>query len=116
MQCQGDPSLRKKPSLKRQGSMVQDTSNERPLKRRPCDDDNRDMRLVRREIAGIKETLEEMASEARDDRQHLISTLEEHDFAGIKESLDEMIYDAREERDNIHSMLAELLAEVQERD
>ena len=97
--------------------MVQDPSNERPLKRRHLaspDDDN--MRWVRCEIAGIKETLEEMASEAREDRQNLISTLEELDFAGIKESLDEMTYDAREERDNLHSMLAELLAEVQERE
>jgi hypothetical protein len=98
--------------------MVQDASNERPLKRRrlapSCDDDN--MRWVRHEIAGVKETLEEMASEAREDRQQVISTLDELDFAGIKESLDEMTYDAREERDNLHSMLEELLAEVQERE
>lgn len=72
------------------------------------------MRWVQREIAGIKETLEEMASEARDDRQCLISTLEELDFAGVKESVDEMAYNAREERDNIQIMLAELLAEVQD--
>ena len=59
-----------------------------------------------------------MASEAREDRQHLISTLEELDFAqaGIKESLDEMAYDVKEERDNLHSMLADLLAEIQERE
>lgn len=74
------------------------------------------MRWVRSEIAGIKETLEEMASEAREDRQHLIDTLEELDFAGIKENLDEMIYDAREERDNLHSMLADFVAEAQERE
>jgi hypothetical protein len=80
----------------------------------PCDDDN--MRWVRREIAGIKETLEEMDAEAREDRQHLISMMEELDFAGIKESLGELTYDAKEERDNLHSMLAELLAEVQERE
>lgn len=97
--------------------MVQDASNERPLKRRrlaPCDDDH--MRWVQHEIAGVKETLEEMASEAREDRQYFISKFEELDFAGIKESLDEMTYDAREERDNLHSMLEELLAEVQERE
>jgi hypothetical protein len=97
--------------------MVQDASDERPLKRwhpAPSDDDN--MRWVRCEIASIKETLKEMASEAREDRQHLISTLEELDFPGTKESLDEMTYEAREERDNLHSMLAELLAEVQEMD
>jgi hypothetical protein len=72
------------------------------------------MKWVRREIAGIKESLEEIASEAREDRQQLISTLEEFDFAGIKEGLDEMTYDAREERDNFHNMLADILAEVQE--
>ena len=92
---------------------------ERPLKRQrlaPCDNDN--MRWVRREIAGIKETLEEMASEVRENRQHLISMLEELDFAqaGIKESLDEMAYNVKEERDNLHSMLADLLAEIQERE
>ena len=95
--------------------MVQGPSNERPLKRQrltPHDDDN--MRWVRREISGIKETLEEMASEAREDREIFISMFEELDFAGIKESLDEMTYDAREERDNLHSMMAELLAEVQQ--
>jgi len=97
--------------------MVQGPSNERPSKRRRlapcgCDDDNRDMKWVRREIARIKETLEEMASEAREDRQKSISMLEELDFGEIKESLDEMTYDAREERENIHSMLAELLSEV----
>ena len=99
--------------------MVQGPSNERPLKRRrltprDCDDDN--MKWVRREIAGIKETLKEMASEAREDRRKIISTLEELDFSGIKESLDEMTYDAREERECLHDMLAELLAEVQERE
>lgn len=96
--------------------MVQD-SNEHPLKRQhltPHDDDN--MRCVRREIAGIKEALEEMASEAREDRRKFISTLEELDFSGIQESLDEMTYDAREERESLHNMLAELLAEVQERE
>ena len=117
--CQGhgNPSLRKKPLLKRQGSTVQDPSNEHPLKRRHLtlrDDDN--MRWVQREIAGIKEALEEMASEAREDRQIFINALEELDFAGIKESLDEMTYDAKEERESLHNMLAELLAEVQERE
>jgi predicted AlkP superfamily pyrophosphatase or phosphodiesterase len=94
--------------------MVQDPSNERPLKRRRLAHRDDNMRWVQSEIADIKETLEEMASEAREGRQHLISTLEELDFAGIKESLDEMTYDAREERDNLHSMLEELLAEVQD--
>ena len=97
--------------------MVQGPSNERPLKRQrltphDCDDDN--MKWVRCEIAGIKETLKEMASEAREDWQQFISTLEELNFGEIKASLDEMTYDAREERENIHSMLAELLAEVQQ--
>ena len=44
------------------------------------------MKWMRREIASIKETLEEIASEAR------------------------------EERDNIHTALADILAEVQEWD
>jgi len=97
--------------------MVQGPSNEHPSKRRrltPRDNDN--MSWVRREISGIKETLEEMASEAREDREKIISMFEELDFAGIKESIDEMTYDAREERDNLHSMMAELLAEVQQTD
>ena len=34
--------------------------------------------------------------------------LEGLDFAGIKESLDEMTYNAREERETLHNMLAEL--------
>ena len=117
--CQGhgNPSLRKKPLLKRQGSTVQDPLNEHPLKRQhltPHDDDN--MRWVQCEIAGIKEALEEMASKAREDRQKFISMLEELDFVGIKESLDEMTYDVREERGTLHNMLADLLAEVQERE
>ena len=114
--CQGhgNLSLRKKPLLKRQGSTVQDPSNEHPSKRRHLTArDNDNMRWVQREIAGIKEALEEMASEAREDRRKFISTLEELDFAGIKESLDKMTYDAREERETLHNMLAELLAEVQ---
>jgi hypothetical protein len=57
-----------------------------------------------------------MASEAREDRQIFINALEELDFAGIKESLDEMTYNAKEERESLHNMLAELLAEVQERE
>ena len=38
------------------------------------------MTWVRREIASIKETLAEMASEAREDKRNLISTLEEADL------------------------------------
>lgn len=99
--------------MKHQGSIA---SNEHPLKRRcltPCDDNNSDMKWVQHEIASIKKTLEEMVSEAREDRDRIISMFEELDVAGIKESLDNMTYDAREERENIHSMLAELLAKVQ---
>ena len=70
------------------------------------------MKWVWHEISGIKETLEEMASKAREDKEKFISMFKELDFAGIKESLNEMTYDSREERENIHSMLAELLAEV----
>ena len=97
--------------------MVQNPSNEHLLKRRHLTlHDNDNMRWVQREIASIKEALEEMASEAREDRRNFISTLEDLDFAGIKESLDEMTYDVREERESLHNMLAELLAEVQERE
>ena len=52
--------------------MVQGPSNEHPSKRQhltPRDNDN--MGWVRREISGIKETPEEMASEAREDREKL---------------------------------------------
>lgn len=76
------------------------------------------MRWVRDEIAGIKETLEEMASEAREDRENHRSTKEdsELDLAGIKESLDEVTYGAKEDRDDLFSMLTEILAEVQQWD
>ena len=57
------------------------------------------MKWVRREISGIKETLKEMASKAREDKEKIISMFEELDFAGIKESLDKMTYDSgRRER------------------
>ena len=38
------------------------------------------------------------------------------DIACIKENLEEIFYEAREERDNFSNMLAELLAEIQHRD
>ena len=57
-----------------------------------------------RDIAGIKKTLEDMASEVRED------------IACIKENLEEISYEAREERDNINNMLAEILTEIQHRD
>ena len=72
------------------------------------------MRWVWPGISGIKETLEEMASEAREDREKIISMFEELNFAAIKESLDKMTYDARKERDNLNNMMAELLAEAQQ--
>ena len=97
--------------------MVQGPLNEHPSKRRRLTPHNNDnMSWVRHEISGIKETLKEMASKAREDREKIISMFEELDFAGIKESIDEMTYNAREERDNLHSMMAELLAEVQQTD
>jgi len=109
-----------RPLIKRRGSTVQDPSNERYMKRRLTTTstlrDNHDMKWVQNEIAGIKETLDEMASEAREDRRNLSSTLEEVDFPGIKESLDEMTYGAREERDNLQYMLADILVEVQHRE
>jgi len=89
--CQGDHSLNNKPLLKRQAFAIQD---ERPLKIQvlvPRRDNNNcdcagDMGRVRQEIASIKETLEELA------------------------------FEVREERDNLHSVLADILAEVQEWD
>ena len=99
--------------------MVQDPSNERPLKRprlTPRDDSDENLIWVRREIAGIKKTLKEMASEAREDREKYIGMFEELDFDGIKESLEEMSYEAREEREHVHNMLAHILLEVEQTD
>jgi len=96
--------------------MAEDPANERPLKKQrltPRDDEH--MRWVRHEIAGIKDTIEEMALEAREDRRNLNRILEEINIAGIKESLDEMAYEAKEDRYNFNSMLEELLAEIQQR-
>jgi hypothetical protein len=68
------------------------------------------MACVQRDIAEIKETLAEMASEAREDRQYLTNAFEEIDIGGR-----EMTYEAKEERDNINYMLLELLSEIQQR-
>ena len=86
--------------------MVQDPSIEHPKKKQHLDDDN--MTCMRREIADIKESLAEMASEAREDRQNIINTLDDLDIP-------RMTYEAWEQRDNIYYMLAELLAEIQQR-
>ena len=87
-------------------SVVQDPSIEHPKKKQHLDDDN--MTCMRREIADIKESLAEMASEAREERQNIINTLDDLDIP-------RMTYEAWEERDNIYYMLAELLAEIQQR-
>jgi hypothetical protein len=58
---------------------------------------------MRHDIASIKETLEGMASEVKEE------------IACIKENIEEISYEAREERDNFSNMLAELLAEIQYR-
>ena len=88
------------------------------MKKRHLSRDDDNMTWLRSEISGIKATLAEIASEAREDRRNLISTLEELDSAsaGIKESLDELIYETREDKDNFYSMLADILAEVQGRE
>jgi hypothetical protein len=99
-----DNSLRVKPSLKRQGS---NPSNEPPMKTRARDRlpvDRDDNVYMRRDIASIKKTLEDMADEAKED------------IASIKESIEEIYYEAREERDNINNMLADILAEIQHKD
>lgn len=89
--------------------------SEQPLKTRrrltSHDDDNLDIQHLQLEIAGFKERLEEIASEAREERRNVISMVHEVDVA-----LEEMIHEVREERDNLHIMLAELLAEIQYRD
>ena len=95
-------------------SVVEYPSNEHPKKKRylsPLDNDN--MTCVRREIADIKESLAELASEAREDRQNIIKTLEDLDIARTEEMT--QVYEAREERDNIYYMLKEILAEIQQR-
>ena len=129
-------------------SVVQDPSIEHPKKKQHLDDDN--MTCMRREIADIKESLAEMASEAREERQSIINTLAEQvemaseareerqsiintlaeqvemaseareDRQNIINTLDDldiprMTYEAWEQRDNIYYMLAELLAEIQQR-
>jgi hypothetical protein len=38
------------------------------------------------------------------------------EIASIKETLEELAFEVREERDNLHSVLADILAEVQEWD
>lgn len=64
-------------------------------------DDNRDILCILRDIASIKETLEDTASEVREE------------IALIKENIEEISYEAREEREHINHMLTELLAEIQ---
>lgn len=122
VKCQDDPSFQGNTSLKRQSSagMAQDpAANGQPLKRRHLaprarDLDDHNMSWVRREIAGIKETLEEIASDAREDRRNFNSMLEELDIAGIKENLEEITYEAREGRDNFNGMLEELKESLEE--
>ena len=73
-------------------------------KRHPCQcDDNKTVTAMQSDIADIKDTLEEM-SDMRED------------IAWVKENIEEIAHEVREERDNLHTMLAELLAEVQERE
>ena len=78
------------------------------------DDENRDIKGMRREIAAVKESLREVASEAREDRRNFYSALEELDVAGIKESLEEKTSEASDERQNISSILEELLSEIRQ--
>ena len=63
---------------------------------------------AREESQSIINTLEEqveMDSEAREERQNIINTLDDLDIA-------QMTFEAWEERDNIYYMLAELLAKI----
>ncbi|KAF8961301.1 hypothetical protein BDZ97DRAFT_1921379 [Flammula alnicola] len=64
-------------SLKRD-SGIQDVVDERPLKKqRLAFRDEDDMRWVQHEITGVKESLEKIAAEAREDRQDINRTLQE---------------------------------------
>jgi hypothetical protein len=88
--------------------------SEQPLKTRrrltSRYDDNRDTQYSRREIASFKESLEEIATEAREERRNIMGLVR-----GVDVALEEIIHEVREERDNLHIMLAELLAEIQHR-
>jgi hypothetical protein len=103
-----DNSLRVKPSLKRQGS---NPSNEPPMKTRAWRDrlpvaavDRDDNVCMRRDIASIKKTVEDMADEVKED------------IARINGSIEEIYYEAREERENVSNMLADILAEIQQKE
>ena len=102
--------------MKRRNSQY--PSDEHILKKRHLSRDDDNMTWLRSEISSIKATLVEIASEAREDRRNLISTLEELDSAsaGIKENLEELTYEMREDKDNFYSMLADILAEVKGRE
>ena len=102
--------------MKRRNSQY--PSYEHILKKQHLSHDDDNMTWLQSEISSIKATLVEIASEAREDRQNLISTLEELDSAsaGIKESLEELTYEMREDKDNFYSMLVDILAEVKGRE
>lgn len=127
--CQGDRSLGGKSTLKRRKFTGQDPANEQVLKKQRLTlraDDN--MRWMQHEIAGMKESLEEMAAEIREDRRNLHSTFEElgiadvkksieeiaFDIVDIKESIEEMASEAREEKENLKSLLEEFLSEIRQ--
>lgn len=90
--------------MKRQGSDLK-PSNERLSKTQRLTNtrDRHDISDMRRKMADIKETLEDLASEMK------------KNIGCIKDDLEEMYYEAREQTDNINSMLADLLAEIQQR-
>lgn len=90
------------------------------------------MRWMQNEVAGVKEFLEEMSFEVREDRRNNTSTLarEELDIAGIKtsieemasdivdikENLEEMASEARQEQEKLNDLLEDLLSEIRGRE
>ncbi|KAF8798518.1 hypothetical protein BYT27DRAFT_7320414 [Phlegmacium glaucopus] len=62
--------------LKHQDSGIQDAADEHPLKKqRLALRDENNMKWVRQEIAGVKESLEKIAAEAREDRRDINSII-----------------------------------------
>lgn len=70
------PSHQTKSPLKRD-SELQDVSEGRPLKKQRLAHDKDDIRWVRDEITGVKESLEQMAAEAREGREDLNNSMQE---------------------------------------
>ena len=65
-------------SLLKRGSSIQDVADERPLKKQHVSSLDEDLiRWVEHEISGVKEGLEKIATEAREDRRSIHATLQD---------------------------------------